>query len=107
MCENDMLLLDTGDYHYTKYNPHHCSRMLFSYPHRRPRANEQYVRPPNVTLNNIDVGNNAVALTGSGLSIAFGVSLRSVTLSHHLSLLSPVIGIGADITASQIQIGSA
>ena len=28
MCENDMLLLDTGDYHYTKYNPHHRSRKL-------------------------------------------------------------------------------
>jgi len=84
MCENDMLLLDTGDYHYTKYNPYHRSRKL-SDSVWTPRADGQYVRPPNVTLNNIDVGNNAVALTGSGLSIAFGVSLRSVILFHHLS----------------------
>ena len=26
MCEDDMLLLDTGDYHYTKYSPYHRSR---------------------------------------------------------------------------------
>jgi len=92
MCENDMLLLDTGDYHYSKYNPYHRPCKL-SPSDRKTRADGQYVRPPNVTLNNIDVGNNAVALTGSGLSIAFGVSLRSVIPSHHLSLLSPVTGI--------------
>jgi hypothetical protein len=79
MCENDMLLLDTGDYHCTKYNPDYRSCKL-SASVCTPRADEQYVRPPNVTLNNIDVGNNAVALTGTGLSIAFGVSLRLVLL---------------------------
>jgi hypothetical protein len=44
-------------------------------PHRGG-ADGQYVRPPNVTLNSIAVGNDAVSLTGTGLSIAFGVSLR-------------------------------
>jgi hypothetical protein len=85
VCENDMLLLDTGDYYCTKYHSYYCSRKL-SASVCTPRADEQYVRPPNVTLNNIDVGNNAVALTGTGLSIAFGVSLRSVIQSHHFSL---------------------
>jgi hypothetical protein len=33
MCENDMLLLDTGDYHCTKYNPYHRPCKLFVYPH--------------------------------------------------------------------------
>ena len=50
-------------------------------------AERQYVRPPNVTLNNIEVGNDAVSLTGTGLSIAFGVSLRQVTPLHALCQL--------------------
>jgi hypothetical protein len=29
MCENDMLLLDSGDYHCTKYNPYYRSRKLY------------------------------------------------------------------------------
>ena len=51
------------------------------------KAEGQYVRPPNVTLNNIEVGNDAVSLTGTGLSIAFGVSLRQVTPLYALCQL--------------------
>lgn len=35
-----------------------------------------YIRPPRVTLNNVQVGSNPVSITGSGLSVSFSVGIR-------------------------------